>query len=323
MKIDSIPNFIIGVIGLSYAIQHIFIFLVILWSPKLRENKTNQILLNLNVAYVITGLANFIPIVISAHLAFLQFPGYVYINTSLAVLSIDRVIFIKWPFYYQRFDWKFQFMLLLLMPISFVAPVTGTIISGSYNTQVVRNETAIRVKIFGTIAVMLTHGISNILIYFVLRGHKKAMKRLLQSRQTTTNPEPKTFRFTKKDILTFYTCFGCVTTYVFLWFPTLVANLIDYYGHYRVSVVVYKATIIFGNLNPISDGIIFAWFNRDFQLFIRRKFRRNTRVVERSARSSENTNVTKFECSSYGISRDTVLQNGTAHDSIANSTVIL
>lgn len=306
--LDSIPNLIIGMLGLLYVIQHIFIFIVILWSRKLRQNKTNQILLNLNAAYIITGLANFIPIVISMHLAFLQFPGYVYSNTSLFVLSIDRVIFIKWPFHYQRLDWKVHSFFLLLTPISFLAPLTGTIISGSYNMQVVRNEAAVRVKIFGTVAVIFTLGISNILIYLVLRGHQKAIKRLQCQQSTTLKPDPQSFKFTKKDILTLYTCFGCVISYALSWCPTLVTNLIDYYGHDSVPVVIYKATIIFGNLNPISDGMIFAWFNRDFQLIMRRKFRKNTTVAmvfERTQRNCENTEVTRIESensSSYVVS---------------------
>ena len=151
---DSTVNTILGIIGLLYAIQHVLIFIIIIFTPKLRRNKTSQILLNLNLSYIYIGATNFAQIFCSYQIGFLQVPGVFYANTALAILSIDRVIFIRWPFVYQQLSWRYHLIKLTLAPLIFLVPFAKMLIQGAVDSASAQDSVSVHTKIFGTIAVM-------------------------------------------------------------------------------------------------------------------------------------------------------------------------
>ena len=275
---DEIADTTLGIIGLLYAIQHTCIFVIIICSPRLRKNKTNRILLHLNASYIFTGLVYFTSTFLPIDLPALTFPGYSYMNTALSILSIDRVLFIKWPFFYERVPEKLHIFILILIPTGFIVPFSIALTNGSLDQNPFKDDFSMLLKIFGTLLVMIILTSSNILIFITLRKHK----RVIQSQQNITNDlnqdenqSRRNYRFTKKDILTCYICFGCAATFVIFWLPLVVVNTLQYFFDYQMELDEYEWLFIPVGLNPISDGIILAWFNRDFREIVKSKFKRN------------------------------------------------
>ena len=135
-------------------------------------------------------------------------------------------------------------------------------------------------KIFGILLVMVIVAASNILIFVTLRKHKRTIQSQQQnitndSNHGGDNQSRRSYRFTKKDILTCYVCFGCVATFVPFWFPLVVVHSLQFFFEYPMKLDDYEWLFIPVGLNPISDGFIFAWFNRDFREIVKSKFKRN------------------------------------------------
>ena len=275
----------LGIIGLLYAFQHACIFIIIITSQRLRINKTNRILLHLNASYIFTGVVYFISAFLPTDLPALTFPGYSYMFTALSFLSIDRAVFIRWPFFYEAIPEKYHVLSLIAIPIWFIVPFSIALSKGSLDHTTARGDLSMLLKIFGVLLSMVIVATSNILIFITLRKHKRTIQHQQQnitndSNNRGENQSRRSYRFTKKDIenrqqTTCYVYFGCVATFVPFWFPLVVVHSLQYFFDYQMKLDDYEWLFIPVGLNPISDGFIFAWFNRDFREIVKSKFKRN------------------------------------------------
>ena len=100
-KEKSTEDLIMSVIGLAVCLISTLLITFVIKFKKLREKKSNQLLLNLCMGHLLTGLTYFVGMFPNFHTGPFKLAGHVYTTAALIFISIDRFTFIKYPFRYS------------------------------------------------------------------------------------------------------------------------------------------------------------------------------------------------------------------------------
>jgi len=271
-------DYITGGLASVYGICHFCIIILILTCKRIREKKSNQLLLNLSTGHALCGFTSltgcFLPF---SHQSMdgIIFASYIYSNTSLAMLTIDRCIYIKWPFRYNSLPTLLHVSFMACSPLN-AGFVIYKALDNDNNLHVSEDVESMRVFIFGIGALMALLLSANSLVFCTLQGQKRKIKSLRVATFSQSNVRTN-FNQRKREIQAFYICLGCTLTYVVLWFPPLIVTIINFYTKIQISYYYFSMSMVSVNLNPLSDALIFVWFNKDlknrlFQLRFLRRF---------------------------------------------------
>ena len=97
----SLGNILKSISGLIVSIICVVVIFFIIKIKKIRTKKSNQLLLNLCVGHLFTGIAHFYGIFTLQPVGKYVNSGHIYSTFALVFLSIDRFIFIRHPFRYN------------------------------------------------------------------------------------------------------------------------------------------------------------------------------------------------------------------------------
>lgn len=104
ISIESAGGIIKSIVGLTVSIICAVVIFFIIKFKNLREKRSNQLVLNLCIGHCLTGLAHFYGLFSTASTATrFIFSGYTYSTIALIFVSLDRFIYIRYPY---RYEWK-------------------------------------------------------------------------------------------------------------------------------------------------------------------------------------------------------------------------
>lgn len=262
-----IGDFVSAFCSIIYAIFHASIIILVTSDKQLRKKQGNRLLLNLSCGHFLTGMTNFFGTFTPYDVSNISFAWYIYANLSLLTLTVDRSLSIRWPFRYERLGWKSHLTFLMFSPISslvyifrYVGALAGRRQSGSRSSA--DNAGSMKFFIFGMSAQMVILLVSNSIVFTTVRRHKRTIK----SNNVSSNENSRNQITRRRDVFTFYICFGCVITYVILWLPSLIIKILQFYGQYPIEHKYFALTMAVANVNPVSDAVLFVFFNREFKL---------------------------------------------------------
>ena len=282
-----------GIIGLTEFFIHSFILIFLLSIRQLRGQKSNQLIININIGHAVTGVTLFITwFSLTSIVTHVTFVGVTLGNVALVMLTVDRCIMIRWPFRYQTLPKLFHFTLMTFPPLT----VIGTFIQGiltKRNIRADKDPEAMKYFVFGMSFLILVLLISNSIVYWTLIKQKRAIKSCQVSQPSETSSRDKGIRILK-EARSFYICIGCVLTYIVLWFPAIVIQALWVLNGDNTAKTNYQGvSTIIHNLNPLFDALILVWFNKDLKMHLKRLFfRRKVRFEEQQCNtglSSDNT----------------------------------
>ena len=282
MSIEYISEVCYGITGLIQFLVHAFIMIFLLSVPQLRQRKSNQLLININVGHALTGITLFVMIFIKSNsLTYINYSGYAQGNMALVMLTIDRCIMIRWPFRYQTLPNLFHVIFMVSSPIvASVILVNGVILFPHQPSD--DNVFYMSLFVYVMIVVMVVLLATNALVYATVLKQKRLIKNTLVA-STKRHGDPQSNNI-KDDILSFYICLGCVLTYILLWLPELVRQSLWVFEGRNTSAIYLGISRILLNLNPFFDAIILVWFNRELKMHLKKMFKRN-KVVSFSSNS--------------------------------------
>jgi len=259
----------LAIIGFFISLLYMLIIFVLLSSARLREIKSNQLLLNLSIGHTLTGLSHFAGMWTTFRVGKVVFVAGVYAYLSLAVLTIDRCIYILKPFRYERLHRGWH---ILCMAIS---PVLALILFAFYVHSGLNNP--VHLDTMSTLPfvflIFLLIGLLLIPSFIVFRIARRQRNRIVSLRVALSNG---TVRGTSKmnDIRSFYASFGCVTTFALLWLPHLILRIWEIASGVQVRYTYVAITAIIATLNPFSDAVISVWFNKDLKTRLKNVLRK-------------------------------------------------
>ena len=258
-------DYITSCLSCIYGIVHVLISILIFTCRRIREKKSNQLLLNMSIGYAFCGFSNLAGVMLpflDTSISIITFAGYSYSNVALVFLTIDRCLYIRWPFRYNSFPRVLHVFFIACSPAS-AAYTIYKALAVENNSHVTDDVNAMRTFIFGIATIMIILLSTNSLVFCTLRSQRRKIKKLhVVNFQSNSKPN---FSHRRKEILAFYICLGCVLTYVLLWFPPLLVTIINFYTQITISYYYFSLSMIAVSLNPLSDAIIFVCFNKDLK----------------------------------------------------------
>ena len=168
----------IGCIGVINFIVHTFIMMFLLRIRVLRQKKSNQLLVNINIGHALVGITLFATIFDKSNiLTYINYATYVYGNTALVLLTVDRCVMIRWPFRYQSLPKYVHYLFLMASPLTALAGLLIGIVNdnGTAKTAAVRVPAMRRAMIFTIFAWLSILFVSNLIVYLVLRKQRRAI----------------------------------------------------------------------------------------------------------------------------------------------------
>ena len=285
--VEDIYLVIYGCIGLIVFFVHIIILSLLLWYPNLRQKKSNQLLININIGHAITGSTLFATIFYphSNLLTYINYAGYAHGNVSLTMLTVDRCFMIRRPFLYQTLPAAFHVALLVTSPVVALSIFTEAVVNRLHVASD-KDRFTMTLFVYAIIIVTIVLLTLNTLVYLTLLKQKKLIKSCqvvpigYNTENNTTNTitnnnsnscdDPaasKKVWKVRQDVRSFYICIGCVLTSIVLWMPELIRQSIWLFGgdgklHGDAFMGVARILL---NLNPLCDAVILIWFNRDLK----------------------------------------------------------
>ena len=247
--------------GLCNVIVYFIIISSILSSKKLRAIKTNHLVINLGIGHCIYGFVNAFGIWFDFKLSKIAYVGYIYANVAIMMLTVDRCVMIRWPFRYETMHIGIHVLLVSISPLAAALELTKAVMAGLQN-NVVQDNSSMKVFIYGVSSIMVCLSIPNTLIFLTLQKQKAKLK--LASQEVVKSR--------KKQILAFYVCFGCVITYVLFWMSPLIIAILWSYTNVNVSYDYFSIGMAIANFNPVSDALIFVWFNKQLRKRVKELF---------------------------------------------------
>ena len=241
--------------------------------PELRQKKSNQLLNNHNIGHIVNGFTSFLMIFSKANaLTYISYAFSAHGNILLVFLTIDRAILIRWPYRYQTLPSWIQILFLVASPsAAFSSILIGSLRdNGAKSTVALRIPLMRRALVLGISSFSLVLFLSNLVIWLVLQKQKRAI-RLNEPSQATTNDRIGRVR---RDIASFYVCFGCVITYIILWLPELTRQSMWFFQGANIEGIVKNISVVILSLNPTSDAFVLVFFNKELKHHLKRFFRR-------------------------------------------------
>ena len=112
---------------------------------------------------------------------------------------------------------------------------------------------------------MVTLLVSNIIVYLTLLKQKKAIRICTVSQTHSIISTREKLQKVKDNVKSFYTCFGCVFTYVGLWIPSLIIMYISVIEGVLPTSPTFDIACITSASNPLFDAFFLIYFNKDLK----------------------------------------------------------
>ena len=295
---ESTGNIVNSIIGLLIAIIYAVVITFIVNFKKLREKKSNQLLLDLCIGHLLAGMFHFYGLFTLAPVGKLVFSGYVYSSISLLMLSMDRFIFIVYPFRYSSklYD-RIHIGFIFASPLSCMIYLGRNFLTGFDKRISGSSESMMSFPISFISVIVILLGL-NFTVYAIICKQRKLIK--AQCRVTSVTPVTEgsatsntrersppratTISDSRKNTGTisrirearaFFSCFGCVITFSLLWIPCVLMAILRRFNNLHVSDTEFKlALVLAAGCNPLSDLLIFVWFNVDLRVSIKKTIRK-------------------------------------------------
>lgn len=187
---------------------------------------------------------------------------------SLIITTVDRFINIRYPFKYERITTR---VVLLIITVSWT--VSGLIVGLS----VVLGTSQYRCTVILT-SLLLTAFIilifSNLSIFLIARRHVRIIRRntvcLRTLRGTTTRYNDTVPKMTKST----YACFAIIMSFIVLWCPYLVHNILVLLRMYEPSSerVFTRCVVHFAWCSSLVDPALYICFNRSAKKELKKTF---------------------------------------------------
>ena len=249
-RLTSIEELVQAVITLTILIP---LVIFIMTRRKLRIKKSHQFFVNLllmhamfNVAVIISNLVDYSPAQLIFNCGFI-----IGMFIGLMVITVDRAVAIKYPFVHADIETKYIVITLLFSWLPTFMFLCLSFLFGV--TQYMLTMVSTVLIIISTIVLILCNGF----IYSVAKKHDQFLKDNT-AQQALANKSRKMLKAS-------YVCFAVVISFVILWFPYLVHNLLVITGLYYQSAEKLFTKVV-GHvvlLNSIGDAILFVWLSRD------------------------------------------------------------
>jgi len=257
----------LAIIGFFISLLYMLIIFVLLSSARLREIKSNQLLLNLSIGHTLTGLSHFAGMWTTFRVGKVIFVSIVYANISLTMLIVDRCIFILKPLHYQQLHQGWHMLFMAVSPVFALFLLSLYFYLGIGNPIHKDTITTLPFIFF----VFVITGLMFIPSLAMFRIVHKQRSRIVSLRTHIVNNRTATTTATTKDISrkdeirSFYVCFGCVSTYVLLWLPALVMRLWETMSGLEMPYTYLAISVAIATFNPFSDAVICVWFNKQMK----------------------------------------------------------
>lgn len=174
---------------------------------------------------------------------------------SMFLTILDRLIAIKFPYLYQRLTTR---RVLIIIGSSWIPGIVFTA------TVIMTKPGQIPVTTMSTILIfvaMLILVSSNIMIWFIVKRHKKTVQRECTPAHAKISAE-------KRKLKSTYVCMSIVTTFLLLWLPFLVHNVL-LLTQGDVDKAFQRGTETVVLVNTVIDPWLFIIFRRDVKDEIR------------------------------------------------------
>ena len=230
----------------------------ILSKRKLRMKKSFQLFVNLLLLHILFHItrftSNFLPPTSEDVVVILNTCLLVSMFLGLMLLSMERVLLIMCPFTYRHFTTAHCIAVIVSSWLPMV--VFLIVLLGIRATQ--ETLTIITTSLIVIATVVLTF--SNLLIYRAARSHYRFKRKMIRRPS-----EPK--RMLKAS----YVCFAIVASFVLLWLPYLIHNIMALANVYQPSAhkLFTKFVEHFALLNAIVDAVLFIWISREMKRELR------------------------------------------------------
>ena len=261
-----------SIMGLFMFLLYIFIIFVLLSSPRLRRKKSNQLLMNLSIGHLMTGLSHFAGMWTTFHVSRFVFLGVFYANISLVTLTIDRCIYIRFPFRYQLLNRGVHVLFMTVSPVLCIVLLFAYSLDGLNNPA--NAGTVAKIPFLSSLVV--TTGmlfIPNLVVFRIVRRQRMTILRS-QCRDPRNDLSSNVYA-KRSEIRTFYICFGCACTYTLLWFPIFVLKVVEIFNGTQINYTHLAISAIVSNMNPFADAFFCICFNKEIKCSLKRLFKRN------------------------------------------------
>ena len=247
-----------SILALINCLVHVIIFLFITCHRALRKSRYNQLIMHMNIGYIVGDFILFLKIVFPRQSIIfdnIAFAGFVQGMLALVCLSIDRCFKILRPFLYQAIPSKYFWVVNILIPL----PAVLSLVVIPLDENILQSKEKIAFFGYMLAFVMIFLVVTNTLVYITVLKQKRSI-RMQVSPNNNGNAE------VRNDFRSFYMCLGCVVTFVMFWLPSVISTLIWVYSDDKKTrnPLPYIVRCII-HLNPSIDAIILVWFNKELR----------------------------------------------------------
>jgi len=292
---ERAEHIIMSIMGFFISLLYMLIIFVLLSNSRLRRKKSNQLLLNLCIGHLMTGISHFAGMWTLHHVSRFVFTGVLYANVSLVMLTIDRCIYIRWPFRYQLMNRRMHVFFMATSPVLSFLLFLQYAVSGLNKSEYGTSFIAIPfVAILATTTGLLF--IPNLLVYRIARQQRADIQ---QSQHSSCKNDSKSKVCVKKhELRSFYICFGCACSFTLLWFAVFVVKVLEILTRTTVNYQYLAISAIVSNMNPFADAFFCVWFNKEIKYSLKNLFkarRKSERRTLEAELSITNKMVTNFK----------------------------
>ena len=171
---ETTGNIVNSTIGLFIAIIYAIVITFIVNFKTLRKKKSNQLLLNLCFGHLLAGLFHFSGLFTLNPVGALVFSGYVYSSISLLVISVDRFIFIRYPFRYKTTPFnQIHIGFMLASPLCFIIYLGSCLLTG-FDEKISRSSESMMSFPISFVAIVVILLFLNFTIYAIICKQRKS-----------------------------------------------------------------------------------------------------------------------------------------------------
>ena len=175
---ESTGNIVNSTIGLFIGIIYAIVIAFIVNFKDLREKKSNQLLLNLCNGHLLAGLSHFCGLFTTSPVRGYVFSGIVYGLAALLVLSVDRLVLIRYPFWYNNPAWnRIHIVFMFASPLAGLIHLIWYLMSEKEKQEKLpykpEQMLSIVVIILVTIVILL---VLNFIVYAIIREQRERIR---------------------------------------------------------------------------------------------------------------------------------------------------
>ena len=239
--------------GLCICIS-ISLFLFIILHEKLRKKSSHVFALNHQLAHTVMCVmcvtnrlfSNFPRLTLSIALVMMFF--------SLVLLTVDRYLAVEYPYLYIRFNTYTRISVIIAICAWVLVLLIGSILFAMDLTPL----DGIKIVTVVLLLVSMTLSVSNIKILMIAKEHARKDARV------KFDVVPVSQMAHMRRYKATYVTFAIVFSFIILWFPVLVHQILFFMD--RPNVLYSKIAIQISCINPVSDTILYILFTRGLRM---------------------------------------------------------